>query len=67
LIRKNYILYGKDSFQITCSGDSGSSVFSYSESLLNVSLIGIHIGRLRDYSEAIPLDIIHAIGGVVPV
>ncbi|CAG8837240.1 20071_t:CDS:1, partial [Racocetra persica] len=52
------ILYGKDTFQISCGGDSGGPVFHYLRSLLNVGLIGVHVSSFEDFSASTPLDII---------
>ncbi|KAF0519069.1 hypothetical protein F8M41_016676 [Gigaspora margarita] len=58
VIEDNFILYGKDSFETSCEGDSGGPVYSYLQSLLKVNLIGIHSSHLKDFSASLPLDII---------
>ncbi|CAG8829273.1 27638_t:CDS:1, partial [Racocetra persica] len=39
-------------------GDSGGSLFSFAQDLRSVELIGIHIGRNRNLSYALPVEII---------
>ncbi|RIB03805.1 hypothetical protein C2G38_2254784 [Gigaspora rosea] len=63
-IVENLVLYGKDNSIISKGGDSGGSVFSYLQTLSNVSLIGIHIGRSIDLSTYLPLDLILSKGEI---
>ncbi|KAF0415455.1 hypothetical protein F8M41_007633 [Gigaspora margarita] len=58
IISKHLIFYGKDTYQIACSGDSGGPVFSYLQNLKTVGLSGIHSGHHYDFFEFVPLDII---------
>ncbi|CAG8788535.1 16648_t:CDS:2, partial [Dentiscutata erythropus] len=55
---KDFVFYGKDTFQISCGGDSGGPLFSYLQNLNTVGLSGIHIGGIGDFSIFLPLNII---------
>ncbi|CAG8587963.1 7574_t:CDS:1, partial [Dentiscutata erythropus] len=55
---KDFIFYGKNSFQISCIGNSGCPVFSYLQNLKTMRLSGIHIQSDGDFSELLPLNII---------
>ncbi|RIB19353.1 hypothetical protein C2G38_2036109 [Gigaspora rosea] len=63
-IVENLVLYGKENSTISKGGDSGGSVFSYLQTLSNVSLNGIHIGRSIDLSTYLPLDLILSKGEI---
>ncbi|RIB07136.1 hypothetical protein C2G38_2114572 [Gigaspora rosea] len=66
-ILEDLIYYGKDTFQISCGGDSGGPVFSYLNDLSTVSLHGISISRFFDFSESLPLNIILGAAELEPV
>ncbi|CAG8542627.1 9326_t:CDS:1, partial [Cetraspora pellucida] len=60
----DHILAGKDSFQMSCPGDSGACAFSYLQDLLTVSINGMLIQGFGDFSVYVPLNTILIKGGL---